>query len=1097
MRHIYETAEERPSPEPAAWPAVRPGQRLALRALLVGAAYYLAARLGLLIPYVGSHVSLFWLPTGIAMAAYWRWGAAISPIVVLAAFTVNFQIGGPAWMAFGIAVGNALGPLLGAALLRRWSFDDALARRRDLGAFLFADMAGMLVTASNGTAWLWAAGLLPAAAWPTAWMTWWTGDAVGALLCGIPLIALTPAAAREAFAGLRGALNAGLLTLVLVCGLVGFSAWTAPPAALMFPLLSLPLFVIAVLALRAGILAASLAVLIQSATAAWGTANGIGPFASHDAHAGLLALWSYITAQACTSVLICGLAAKLLATRRQQAALFRRASEAILVVGPTGLVSDLNPAAEELLGSSVRAFRGRHLRELPAGNGRALAAWIFDETESEASRQHQYLRLSRPDGSALEVEAQSVHHLDERGQLQAQIMLRDVTERREAEARVAASERRLRDIADHAPALISEHDTEGHFRFANQAFKGWFDAEPAALIGKSVQEALGKRAFAEMRGYMDTVLGGEAVAFEVQARNGRWLLIGLVPQRNAEGTVTGFYSLGSDFTAQARAEEALRQSEERYRAVLEDQADVVCRFNDRGEVVFANEACRRMVGRSAENLGTITWQSVVVPEDLPKVLARHKLLSPSNPVVVTEHRVLHAERGVRWMEFVNHVLYDAEGRVRDFQTVGRDVTQRKELERELEATNARVQDLYDNAPCGYHSLNPEGKFVHINAVELSWLGCTREEVIGKLGTVDFLTEESKARYRAAFPEFLKSGMVEGVEFELQSRDGTIRRVSVSATSVRDESGALVMSRSVLFDITETHRIQTQLLRLSREQEAMLNTDLVGITKTRDRRFVWKNDAFERMLGYSPDELLGAPTRQLYADDEAFHLFGHDAYAAIKSGRTFRTQMRLVRKDASLIWVDMSGAPLDGEESVWLLQDITLLKQQQAQVERIAFHDALTDLPNRLLLGDRLRQLLAMSARLQAMLAVCFVDLDGFKAINDTHGHDAGDLLLKEVARRLLACVRGSDTVARLGGDEFVLVLSPLQAQEECRPVLERVRAALSEPVDLGGGAQGQVSASIGVAFFPDDGRAADILIGHADEAMYRAKRAGRNQICEW
>jgi len=301
----------------------------------------------------------------------------------------------------------------------------------------------------------------------------------------------------------------------------------------------------------------------------------------------------------------------------------------------------------------------------------------------------------------------------------------------------------------------------------------------------------------------------------------------------------------------------------------------------------------------------------------------------------------------------------------------------------------------------------------------------------------------------------------------------------------------------MFDITEKHRIQTQLQRLSREQEAMLNTDLVGITKTRDRRFVWKNDAFERILGYSPDELLGAPTRQLYPDDEAFQQFGRDAYPAIQSGRTFRTQMRLVRKDGSLIWVDMSGALLDGGESVWLLQDITLIKQQQEQVERIAFHDALTHLPNRLLLGDRLRQLLAMSERLHAMLAVCFIDLDGFKAINDSFGHDAGDLLLKEVARRLLACVRSSDTVARLGGDEFIVVLSPLQTQDECRPVLTRICAALSEPVELGNGKQGRVSASIGVAFFPEDGKAADILTAHADEAMYRAKRSGRNQICEW
>ncbi len=133
-------------------------------------------------------------------------------------------------------------------------------------------------------------------------------------------------------------------------------------------------------------------------------------------------------------------------------------------------------------------------------------------------------------------------------------------------------------------------------------------------------------------------------------------------------------------------------------------------------------------------------------------------------------------------------------------------------------------------------------------------------------------------------------------------------------------------------------------------------------------------------------------------------------------------------------------------------------------------------------------------RMKTQLAVCFIDLDGFKEVNDTFGHDAGDLLLQQVAHRLQRCVRANDTVARLGGDEFVIVLSPLHASDECRPVLGRVLAAVSEPVDLGEGRQGRVSASIGVALSPDDGADGDALMAQADKAMYGAKRAGRNRI---
>ena len=128
------------------------------RMLLVAAGYYLCARLGLLIPYVGTHISLIWLPTGVALAAYLRWGGAMAPAIVAAAFVANLTVAGPDWVAAGIALGNALGPWLSARLLRRWRFDATLARRRDLGAYLGAAMLGMLVTATNGTAWLMAGG---------------------------------------------------------------------------------------------------------------------------------------------------------------------------------------------------------------------------------------------------------------------------------------------------------------------------------------------------------------------------------------------------------------------------------------------------------------------------------------------------------------------------------------------------------------------------------------------------------------------------------------------------------------------------------------------------------------------------------------------------------------------------------------------------------------------------------------------------------------------------------------------------------------------------------------------------------------------------
>ncbi|HSV72118.1 MAG TPA: diguanylate cyclase [Methylibium sp.] len=590
------------------------GAQFGVRWLIVAVAYYATAHLGLLIPYVGSHVSLVWLPTGVAVAAYLRWGGAMGTAILVSAFSVNVAIGGPPWMALGIAVGNALGPWLATVLLRRWSFDPTLTRRRDLGVYLVAVMVGMVVTASNGTTWLRVAGVLPTPQWTSAWMTWWTGDTVGALLGGIPLVAMTRVSLNETFTGLPGALNSALLGIVLLCGLLGFSPWTAPPPALLFPLLSLPLFVTAVLALRAGVLAASLAVLVLSATAAWGTANGVGPFAGHDTHAGLLALWSYITAQACTSVLICGLAAELLAARRQQAALFRHANEGILLVGPDGVMGDLNPSARDMLGVAHDAAQGARLMDLPYGNGPVLARWMGGNVVLGAAPQQHYLRLSRRDGAALEVEAQVAHHHDARGQLQTQLMLRDVTERRNAEMRLAASEERLRAITDNAPALIADHDVEMRYRFANRTYKDWLGLEPGAIIGRTVSEVLGEAAFAEVKPYVEAALRGESVTYDrctTTATGERWLHVALVPRRGTDAVVRGYYVLASDITLRRQAEQALRQSEQRLQSIT-DRLPMRVSYVDKDERYrFVNLAYQRAFGRPREEIYGLTVREVI------------------------------------------------------------------------------------------------------------------------------------------------------------------------------------------------------------------------------------------------------------------------------------------------------------------------------------------------------------------------------------------------------------------------------------------------------------------------------------------------------
>ena len=218
----------------------------------------------------------------------------------------------------------------------------------------------------------------------------------------------------------------------------------------------------------------------------------------------------------------------------------------------------------------------------------------------------------------------------------------------------------------------------------------------------------------------------------------------------------------------------------------------------------------------------------------------------------------------------------------------------------------------------------------------------------------------------------------------------------------------------------------------------------------------------------------------------------------RNGGHFVSEMRLMCKDGSCKWIlcrgtvtrrDDAGAPT---LMVGTFSDITLLKQHEKQLEHIAHYDALTGIPNRVLLADRLQQALAHTKREGSILAVCYLDLDGFKLVNDTMGHEAGDKVLIEVTQRIKDTIRGDDTVARLGGDEFAVLLLGLNAADECSASLNRLLEVISQPIEIRN-KQFEVSASIGVALYPGDDRDADTLLRHADQAMYSAKQSGKNR----
>jgi diguanylate cyclase (GGDEF)-like protein/PAS domain S-box-containing protein len=536
------------------------------RLLVAGLAYYLAARLGLLFPYVGTHVSLVWLPTGIAVAALLRWGPAMAPAVFAAATAANAAIGVPLWVAAAIAAGNTLGPWLAVRLLQRWGFDAQLTRRRDLAAYLVAALLGMSITASNGCWWLYVGGLLPAPQAPAAWMTWWIGDAVGALLGGVPLVGMNASGLRRTFGGGPGLVNAALQLGVLACGFAAFSPWFGIGSAWLFPLVSLPFFLITLLALRGGALNSSLAVLLLSIMAAFGTARGLGPFAGHDLQGDVLALWSYITAQACTSLMVCGVASELHSSRSRLTALVRHAQDAIVMIGPDETVLAINPAAAAMLGLQHVQMAGQPLASLPHGNGLMLSRWLQHGPAVATSD----LQVLMDGGRSIPVECQSARYRDAGGHWQTHVTLRDLTMRKQADARLAASEQRLQAITDNLPALISYIDKDHRVLFANKAFETWLGRDRRCVIGQQASEALGAFGFEAHRPqFMQALASVQNVTFEHSLKGSqspdlltsveptRVLRTTFVPDAAADSTVRGVYALSMDVTEMKAVETQL------------------------------------------------------------------------------------------------------------------------------------------------------------------------------------------------------------------------------------------------------------------------------------------------------------------------------------------------------------------------------------------------------------------------------------------------------------------------------------------------------------------------------------------------------------
>jgi len=407
----------------------------------------------------------------------------------------------------------------------------------------------------------------------------------------------------------------------------------------------------------------------------------------------------------------------------------------------------------------------------------------------------------------------------------------------------------------------------------------------------------------------------------------------------------------------------------------------------------------------------------------------------------------------------------------------------------------------EQSPFGIIVMDLEGRVEYCNQGFIAMSGFSQAEIIGVTPPPWNPAESTNATYRSLLSAHNQTGRWSG-DVQSRRKDGSLYWERQVASTLRDADGKPTHLIVVKEDVSDRKVRRADYAQTRHLLEKALASSSNGIMITRsdadDHSIVYVNPAFERITGYRADEVIGLEGRFLVRDDLAQPELEH-IRSALRGKREGQATLRNYRKDGSLFWNELHIAPvrdLTGGATthfVSVINEVSERVRYQHALEYQANHDSLTGLANRNLLNDRIEQAIAWAKRNGHVIGVMLLDLDHFKLINDASGHSAGDALLKEVAHRLTACVRETDTVARLGGDEFVIILTDLPQPGDVDRIAEKILSTLSRPTEVVG-RDVFVTASIGVSLYPRDGDHGEILLRYADMAMYRVKEHGRNSV---
>ncbi|MCM3763912.1 sensor domain-containing diguanylate cyclase [Neobacillus niacini] len=531
-----------------------------------------------------------------------------------------------------------------------------------------------------------------------------------------------------------------------------------------------------------------------------------------------------------------------------------------------------------------------------------------------------------------------------------------------------------------------------------------------------------------------------------------------------------------------------------YHSIIEHNPDAIFVVSIYGIIEEVNPVVTNIFGYAKGEIQGIPFHDIIVPDQVEKFDYHAKQIAQGNQFKTTI-KAVHRSGEILDLQ-LKCIPLIVKNEIIGIFCVAKVLTELTKNTFSLKQLEGRFNALFNSIADAVHLLDLNGNIIDVNPAFEKLYGWKREELVGKPSPI---IPENRLKYANLIKEKVKLGEnLSGIEVDALRKDGTILTVSLTFSPVRNVDGEIVAFSGVARDISRYKQLEVA-LKESEEWFRLIAdnaTDLIAMFKP-DGVVKYASPSHELVLGFLPVFYEGLHILDMIHSDDipkVESLF--TSLAQTKKEKII--EFRHKHWDGHWVWMESKVIQILNEKGdilhfLALGRDMTERKMYRERLTYMAYHDTLTGLPNRRLFKERLDQSLKEAKRYERKLAVIFMDIDNFKQVNDTYGHDAGDELLKQFSNRVMNQLRESDTIARLGGDEFTILLPEFHEELEVERVARRIITSLQEPWKIEGNTL-RITSSMGIAFYPKDGTNRHELLKSADSALYEVKRSGKNNI---